>query len=519
MARELKNFCIIGTKVATQILKDGDKVEDDSNKGIIKKTMIDPNKKQFRWGPIPGRLLTISHWIALYYWYPKRLHHYIWPESYLILYKQRMLYMCEKKKLEIVGGRVFRETILTGKINRIWKVWQQYLFNLLSFCKRIDKYYLKSLSDGELMKNWQDFNRLVYLFWEPGVVPELGAYGAEPILREILEKEELDENEKIKALSILSAPTKLSFYQEEEIDLLKLLKKYRAKKFNVLLKKHQQKYFWLENSYFRTKVLGDDFFLEKIKEKIKAGIESQRVIKEMYHLLEVTKQKKLKILAKLRNKKQIKKISDGLCHCIWWQDHRKKYIFQYLHYLDLFVSEFARRARISSRIFDFAWPEEASTQPSKRLIDFWKIRKKDYFVVHFLKNKKKYIYGKKARKIYKTFWFEKVEIQKDWLKGLVVYTSDKKITGEVHIIKTASDIKKFPQGKILITTMTAPEYITAIRKAKAIVTDTGGMTCHAAIVSRELKVPCIVGTKVATKVFKNGDLVEVDANKGIVRRL
>ena len=57
----------------------------------------------------------------------------------------------------------------------------------------------------------------------------------------------------------------------------------------------------------------------------------------------------------------------------------------------------------------------------------------------------------------------------------------------------------------------------AIQKAKAIITNEGGITCHAAVISRELGIPCIVGTKIATKVLKDGDLVKVDANKGIVK--
>ena len=56
-------------------------------------------------------------------------------------------------------------------------------------------------------------------------------------------------------------------------------------------------------------------------------------------------------------------------------------------------------------------------------------------------------------------------------------------------------------------------------KAGAIVTDEGGLTSHAAIVSRELKIPCIVGTKIATKILKDGDIVEVDAENGIVRKI
>ena len=67
--------------------------------------------------------------------------------------------------------------------------------------------------------------------------------------------------------------------------------------------------------------------------------------------------------------------------------------------------------------------------------------------------------------------------------------------------------------------MTTPEYLPAMEKAAAFVTDEGGILCHAAIVARELKKPCIVGTQYATKIFKDGDLVEVDAEKGVVRKI
>jgi len=67
--------------------------------------------------------------------------------------------------------------------------------------------------------------------------------------------------------------------------------------------------------------------------------------------------------------------------------------------------------------------------------------------------------------------------------------------------------------------MTHPEFLPMMRKAVAFVTDEGGITCHAAIVAREMKRPCIIGTKNATKVLKDGDMVEVDAEKGIVKIL
>jgi pyruvate,water dikinase len=67
--------------------------------------------------------------------------------------------------------------------------------------------------------------------------------------------------------------------------------------------------------------------------------------------------------------------------------------------------------------------------------------------------------------------------------------------------------------------MTRPEFVPLMKKASAIVTAEGGITCHAAIVSRELGIPCVIGTKNATKVLKTGDEIEVDAEKGIVKIL
>ncbi len=73
------------------------------------------------------------------------------------------------------------------------------------------------------------------------------------------------------------------------------------------------------------------------------------------------------------------------------------------------------------------------------------------------------------------------------------------------------------KGDILVSIATDPDIVPAMKKAAAIVTEQGGVTSHAAIVSRELGTPCVIGTKIATKVFKDGDLVEVDAVKGIVK--
>ena len=74
-------------------------------------------------------------------------------------------------------------------------------------------------------------------------------------------------------------------------------------------------------------------------------------------------------------------------------------------------------------------------------------------------------------------------------------------------------------GEILVCAMTSPDFLPLMKQSSAIVTDLGGILSHAAIVSRELKKPCVVGTKDATKLLKDGDLVEVDAEKGVVRKI
>lgn len=91
-------------------------------------------------------------------------------------------------------------------------------------------------------------------------------------------------------------------------------------------------------------------------------------------------------------------------------------------------------------------------------------------------------------------------------------------SGHVKIINNPKHISKVHTGDVLVSIMTSPDFVPAMKRASAIVTDEGGQTSHAAIVSRELGVPCIVGTKEATKMLKNGDVVTVDGAKGLVYR-
>jgi phosphoenolpyruvate synthase/pyruvate phosphate dikinase len=93
------------------------------------------------------------------------------------------------------------------------------------------------------------------------------------------------------------------------------------------------------------------------------------------------------------------------------------------------------------------------------------------------------------------------------------------VRGRVKIIYGTKDFAKFTDGDILVSPMTRPELMPVIRRAAGIITDEGGITCHAALVARELKIPCVIGTQIATQILHDDDQVELNADTGTITKL
>lgn len=123
--------------------------------------------------------------------------------------------------------------------------------------------------------------------------------------------------------------------------------------------------------------------------------------------------------------------------------------------------------------------------------------------------------GKKAREIAKYIVSSEEKKKTDLIRGSPAYGG--KIKGRVRVLFFRRDLKNLKKDEILVTPMTEAFYTPYLKKVKAIVIDEGGITCHAAIISREMKIPCVIGARVATKVLKTGDIIEVDADKGFIR--
>ena len=112
---------------------------------------------------------------------------------------------------------------------------------------------------------------------------------------------------------------------------------------------------------------------------------------------------------------------------------------------------------------------------------------------------------------------KKTDTSAKQVKGTVAYAGI--VRGPARILKDIKEVKKVRRGDVIICPMTWPSLIIALEKAAAFVTDEGGILCHAAILARELKKTCITGTKNATAVFNDGDMVEVDGETGIIRKI
>ncbi|MEI8096639.1 MAG: PEP/pyruvate-binding domain-containing protein [Candidatus Moraniibacteriota bacterium] len=115
------------------------------------------------------------------------------------------------------------------------------------------------------------------------------------------------------------------------------------------------------------------------------------------------------------------------------------------------------------------------------------------------------------------FTMEHISIDTKEVIGNIAYEGI--VRGYVRVVYSFDDLAKVQSGDVLVTEMTNPKYLSAFQKSVAVVTDQGGTLCHAAITARELKKPCVIGTKFATQILHDGDLVEVDADNGVVRLL
>lgn len=182
--------------------------------------------------------------------------------------------------------------------------------------------------------------------------------------------------------------------------------------------------------------------------------------------------------------------------------------------IDVVLKRMAKSKNLQEELIKYATPAEIINDKLDKTI----LNKRKEISIQMVRNNKYLVFqDNEAKEIDDLIVSLEEKISTEEVKGNSAYKG--KVKGLARVILYRKDLDKIKNGEILVTPMTEAFYTPYLRKVKGIITDEGGITCHAAIISRELKIPCIIGTRNATKILKTGDLVEVDAEKGIVKIL
>ncbi len=396
-----------------------------------------------------------------------------------------------------------------------------------NYCKKLDKKIMKlekAIQKNSFEKILHSYKIFVkeYLFEYALAAPIQEACGFQPEqwinpeIQQYCEENSLKYNQ---TLSILTSPIVNSFITQEEIDLLKIsIAIKEGRQVDKLVEKHVMKWFWVKNNYADIKELDSLFFKERISELKKHSIkELQAKIKELEAAPEKTTRRKNKLFEKFPLPKKLKlfvKLTEVFSEM---QDVRKSYVLKANHYHKMFLQTVCKKfLQPLESLFYYSYYELINSIKTESFLSNEELKKRKEFIVSVESKKEKIILSGEEAKYFYNHLQENIESVESF-KGTIANLG--KAVGIVKIVLKSQDIEKVCEGDILVSSMTRPEMTPAMKKAAAFVTDEGGITSHAAIVARELKKPCIIGTKIATKILKDGDKVEVDAVKGIVKKL
>jgi len=306
----------------------------------------------------------------------------------------------------------------------------------------------------------------------------------------------------------ITTPFNPSIIQQENISLLKVAKKFSYKK----LVKHYKNYSWMNMSF----VDKSPHTLEYFEDRLKEYNNPKKELKKIYNNLENSKKRFFKSLKEINPSKEYRELFvfiNKLNLLRQIKDAGRRRVYYYTKFL---FEKIAYNLGLEfHELFSIPENEIITRLKTDKIYD----QKKEYLVI--TKNGEKEIITSniKSRLIKEGITIEK-KIYTDIIKGNIANKGIVKgIIRHITINNWEQDIKNFKEGEILLSKSTKPDYIPAMKKAIAFITDEGGITSHAAIVSREMGKPCIVGTKNATRIFNNGELVEVNANSGEIKRI
>ena len=433
----------------------------------------------------------------------------------------------DEQEFEDKGYWCFRQPEYVQRVYRCWLERKREFYREISRLERLD--ITKQPS--------KEFRRFYHIYLREYSLPLITEYyslGGDKFVRQLkrryAEYKQLDSD-----IVIFTRAPKPSFLQRAELPLLELAlglegkrlprkmdefrkqwpKQYRA------LEHIQRKFFWIYFDYRNTVPLTNDHFFQKLRSYIarpRTALRQRARELQRYQKHTITLQRKAKNHTRLTTTEI--KILRSIGFAGHWQDERKQANLIANYWCQKFISVFAKQLGYTRTEIWHLTPDELFAVYRGRRVASAELkrRKNGCLYYAFTNGAEGIVSGQQYERIWKRISGMNVPANTTVLHG--IGASPGVLRGIIRKIETPSKHgKNLRPGEILLTYMTRPDFVPYMHKAGAIVTDEGGLTSHAAIIARELKIPCVVGTRMAMRVLKDGDLVEIDAANGLVRKI
>ncbi len=409
---------------------------------------------------------------------------------------------------------------------------------LRKYSKTIPQKNLNKLTNQQLWKIYKTHNDIHTQYytwcWIP-VAADMFHNNLTKRLKQYLRDNGVEETKINKYFVILTQPTKKSliFIEQQELlkigvviekdkKLIKLFQKNKAEQIikklpnNILnlFNKHCSKYYYTKHLWVTGEYIVTDY-IKQLKDVFVGGISPSILIKKQENDLKKAITEQNKLIKKLKLEKKWQKIFLAFGDFMVTKIYRRYAQIFAVYQMDRVLKEIAKRKLLTEKQIRFMTPAGVKEMLLNDKYNEKELSQRAKDCVCYTEKKYQKIYiGRQAEKILKKV-NSKIDKNITTLSGEIGCPGSAR--GIVKVIIRAKDMAKMNDGDILVSIATDPDIVPAMKRAAAIVTEQGGVTSHAAIVSRELGIPCVIGTKIATQVLKDGDLVEVDANRGFVK--
>ncbi len=397
-------------------------------------------------------------------------------------------------------------------IKKVIESGQRHAAELKKAVKKIPSIDLSKLSNRQLHKLYREYCRAYMQLYRTFHLSEKDEALAEAAL-EILKDRTKDKAKAHEILTELTTPVRHSATAFEELCFLRLCANVES-----MIAEHTRKFAYLPTTN-EEKPWDEKYFTKKLCQYLRGGNISGK-FEEIKAKPGKIRSQKQKLMRELNLPPNIRAYVLALSGFTWNRLYMRNIFCLAHHYAGGMFREIAKRAGVREQLVRFMTPEEtAELLLRQQPMSLKTIAERKKFCVLYLTNKRFKLYtGTEAQNILdKEIPEESFNSKAHEVMGAAASPGSAK--GPCKIVLGPKDQAKIREGDIIVTAMTTPDLVPVLHKVAAIVTDEGGLTCHAAVIARELAKPCVTGTKIGTKIFKDGDILEVDAHKGVVRRI